>query len=365
MIELKFTNDIPAPPQYLNMEIVDIRIYIAVNDLVISKFELSIMKPNDIRFLLLEGMRMVFDETSKRPIYPIFDVNITLYYDLNVKIYSFYEHRMVGWQIECKPHDPNALIDNPVIIYDDSWQDNDDISTMIELKFVNDVPAPPNFLNMEITAKSYNMTNLALVEQKEYKYNFVMISCQYKQSFTLSYGKSPGVLMVIKPHNISNDYIRVKKFNNVNVTHICLVAHDRQRFIFRLVYDKTSKRPIRPSFEVQIILSNDSNNEGKSFYERRMVGWQIECQPYDRNALIDNPLVIIDDSWQYQNIPTYIKIHYVNKERLNGFYAPSELMPIWGPSHTGISSALPLLLAEDDLPGVPLLYVKNVELAVR
>ncbi|KII72162.1 hypothetical protein RF11_10255 [Thelohanellus kitauei] len=84
MIELKFLNDIPEPPPYLHM--------------------------------------LEFYPESERPTYPIIELNITVSNTASFDNSHLFKHQMIAWQVQCKNPDPSLLIDNPVFVYDDSWQ---------------------------------------------------------------------------------------------------------------------------------------------------------------------------------------------------------------------------------------------------
>ncbi|KII61301.1 hypothetical protein RF11_06465 [Thelohanellus kitauei] len=139
-------------------------------------------------------LRLDINTTSKRPFYPIVEVKIRLSNNLNPGINHLYEYTLSGWQIRCKKHDPNILIDNPIFVYDDS----------------------------------------------------------------------------------------LEYFGRV--------------FLLRLGLNASSNRPKFPIIDIKITLLNDLNPGTNHLYQYKLSGWQVRCKKHDPNILIDNPILVYDDS---------------------------------------------------------------------
>ncbi|KII68522.1 hypothetical protein RF11_10919 [Thelohanellus kitauei] len=74
----------------------------------------------------------------------------------------------------------------------DVMKDINDPSTMIELKFMKDIPSPPSVLFMSIILKYYDLTNLSLLDTQEERYNLGVANCGERSSFSFSYAKTKG-----------------------------------------------------------------------------------------------------------------------------------------------------------------------------
>ncbi|KII66815.1 hypothetical protein RF11_02864 [Thelohanellus kitauei] len=225
--------------------------------------------------------------------------------------------------------------------------DHDDPSTMVELMFMNDIPSPPMYMLMTIILKYYNITNSSLVKEEKERYNLVACQCASNNTFTFSYPKTQGLRIfrftinqtnnipvmfledltsvcifvlriitnqqydwitrdqVIKRHPVYNTRTNIMRYDNENLQDICYVHHGR-RFILRMSFHSTSKRPLYPIVEVIIKISNDSREDIHSLYEYKMFGWQTRCKKHRSNSLIDYPVFIYDDSLQKSKLFEYI-----------------------------------------------------------
>ncbi|KII68072.1 hypothetical protein RF11_04240 [Thelohanellus kitauei] len=213
---------------------------------------------------------------------------------------------------------------------------------MVELKFMKDIPSPPSILLMTIILKYYDISNLSLVDTQEERYNLRINQCADEgRLFPFSYTQTKGKIIVCllsnRPNEIpvlilddmmsvcvfvarivkNQDYVckicyqvikpqpvyiirpNIYLYVNINVSEVCyVVVHRERRLILRLEYYLTSKPPRSAIVEVKIKLFNSSNFEMIPLYENRMFGWQISCTKHVPNSLIDNPVLIYDDSLQ-------------------------------------------------------------------
>ncbi|KII68530.1 hypothetical protein RF11_10927 [Thelohanellus kitauei] len=227
------------------------------------------------------------------------------------------------------------------------YHDYDDPSIRVELKFMNGIPSPPPVLLMNVILKYYDLKYSGLVNAKKERYNLVICKCGMDNSFTFSYSKTDGLRIdvqillgfqwtffsefrfsIIQPNDIPlliledimsicvfairivehRDYVikrhevyrvrpRISIAENEKDSELCYVTmYNGRTFIFRLIFDKTSKRPTYPMIEFKIKISNRSNIDIYAFYQYNMVGWNVECKKHDPSALIDNPNFIYDDS---------------------------------------------------------------------
>ncbi|KII61299.1 hypothetical protein RF11_06463 [Thelohanellus kitauei] len=188
------------------------------------------------------------------------------------------------------------------------YYDNDNPSDVVKLKFMNDIPSPPPYLNMRISLKYYDITNSSLVNEEQETYNLVLGGCESKETFAFSYGNTNGMKLVIKRHRHRNQTADIGRYNNTNATSICYVTvYHGRTFILRLAFNSSSKRPTYPIIEVSITLSNDSNFDINPFYNYTLVGWQIKCKKRNRYAVIDNPIFVFDDWPKIKILDIYAK----------------------------------------------------------
>ncbi|KII72629.1 hypothetical protein RF11_06461 [Thelohanellus kitauei] len=176
----------------------------------------------------------------------------------------------------------------------------------MELKFINDIPSPPQYLNMNIVLKYYNITNSSLVKEEEEFYDFVLCPCRSNERISFSYGNMDGIIIVLKHHEISKGSAKIGKFHNKNARKICY--GNGRTFILRLSFTDTSKRPTFPLVDVNIRLSNETNIDYSPLFDIKMIGWQIGCPIHDPDSLIENPVFIFDDFLQIKIVDIFTDV---------------------------------------------------------
>ncbi|KII72122.1 hypothetical protein RF11_13020 [Thelohanellus kitauei] len=68
-------------------------------------------------------LRLAFNGKQQRPVLPVVEINIKVFKRSTMDEQNpFIEYRMSGWQTICQKYFNDSIIDNPIIVYEDAWE---------------------------------------------------------------------------------------------------------------------------------------------------------------------------------------------------------------------------------------------------